>query len=98
MIACFREIVIEVFNDKVQRENPPPKIVEEEGVIRCSKCNKRFTRKYSMRLHEKKCIGYINSKQCKICLKIFTTVQGRSNHNRNVKCSPPHESDTPQIV
>lgn len=106
MIACFREIVIEVFNDKVQRENPPPKIVEEEGVddgtsrkvIPCPKCNKRFTRKDSMRRHEKTCKGPINPRQCQICLKTFTTTQGRCQHNRYVKCSPPHESDTPHIV
>ena len=55
----------------------------------CLKCYKEFTRKYSLRLHEQKCDGPVDPKQCKTCLKVFTSVQGRSNHNRNVRCSPP---------
>ena len=103
MIACFRDIVIAVFNDKVVRENPPPIQVEEvvddgeedksslksRKVIPCPKCNKKFTRKDSMRYHERTCRGPINPRQCQICLKTFTTTHGRVRHNRHVICTPP---------
>ena len=42
-----------------------------------------------MRVHEKKCEGLIDPKQCQMCLKVFTTTWGRLKHNRNVKCFPP---------
>ena len=57
--------------------------------IRCSKCNKKFTRKDHMRVHEKKCKGLIDPRQCQTCLKVFTSAWGRLKHNKNVKCSPP---------
>ena len=42
-----------------------------------------------MRTHEKNCEGVVDPKQCKVCLKVFTTTRGRWRHNKNVKCSPP---------
>ena len=54
----------------------------------CSKCNKQLTSKRNLINHESKCDG-LDSKQCKICLKLFTTQQAKWNHNKYVKCSPP---------
>ena len=54
----------------------------------CSKCFKTFSRKSIKLKHESKCDG-LDSRQCKICLKLFATSQSKWNHNNNVKCSPP---------
>ena len=35
-----------------------------------------------------KCDG-LDPKQCRVCLKLFTTQQGKWKHTRYVKCSPP---------
>ena len=56
--------------------------------LMCSKCFKCFCRKSIKIKHESKCDG-LDSKQCKICLKLFATSQSRWNHNKYVKCSPP---------
>ena len=55
----------------------------------CSKCNKQLTSKRNLISHESNCDG-LDSKQCKICLKLFTTQQAKWNHNKNIKCSSPH--------
>ena len=73
-------------------ENIEKHILQDRKHISCSKCNKMFTRKDSMRRHEKKCEGIVDPRQCKTCLKVFTTTQGRWQHNKNVKCSPPSPS------
>ena len=56
--------------------------------LKCSKCNNFFYRKDYLKKHEEKCDG-LDSKQCKICLKFFTTQQGKWKHMKYVKCSPP---------
>ena len=72
---------------------PPPgnplSFSSNPNEIRCSKCNREFTRKDHMRVHERTCNGFINPRQCEICLKVFTTAQGKWNHKNNVKCKPP---------
>lgn len=67
----------------------PPSFSSNPNEIRCSKCNREFTRKDHMRVHERTCNGFINPRQCEICLKVFTTAQGKWNHKNNVKCKPP---------
>ena len=47
-----------------------------------------FTRKDHLRVHEQKCDG-TDKRQCQICLKLFTTKQGKYQHIRYVKCNPP---------
>ena len=61
--------------------------------FKCSKCNKKFTRKDHMKIHEKKCEGLVDPKQCRICLKIFTSTSGKWKHTKNVKCKPPQLID-----
>jgi hypothetical protein len=56
--------------------------------FRCSKCKRDFTRKDHLKVHEKKCDGFYK-KQCKICLRMFVTPQGKYQHNKYVKCNPP---------
>ena len=60
----------------------------------CSKCSKLFTRKDHMRVHEKKCVGLVDPRQCNICLKVFTSTSGRIKHKKNVKCKPPAEASS----
>jgi hypothetical protein len=54
----------------------------------CSKCSKPLTSKRNLENHESKCDG-LESRQCKICFKLFTTQQAKWKHNKNVNCSPP---------
>lgn len=68
-------------------------IVPENSNLQCSKCQKMFTRADNCKVHEKKCIGVVNPKQCKTCLKTFTSVSGRCKHNKYVKCEPPVSND-----
>ena len=55
-----------------------------------------------MRVHEKKCKGLIDPRQCQTCLKVFTSAWGRLKHNKNVKCaaptSAPPSSSEPQTI
>ena len=77
-------------NNSTQQENQI-QLVDDEvkgKLYTCSKCQKQFNRRDRFRSHESKCDG-LDSKQCKICLKMFTTYQGKYQHNKNVKCSPP---------
>ena len=68
--------------------NADPVDVNAQNSIQCPKCNKVFTRKDHMKVHEKKCDGY-DKKQCKICLRTFVTAQGKYQHIKYVKCKPP---------
>jgi hypothetical protein len=64
---------------------------------KCPKCKKDFTRKDHMKVHEKKCDGF-HKKQCKICLRMFATPQGKYQHIQYVKCNPPPPSIVPQTI
>ena len=66
-------------------------------IFTCSKCQKQFNRKDKFKLHIAKCDG-LDSKQCKICFKMFTTAQGKYQHNKYVKCSPPLSQQQPHTV
>ena len=43
-----------------------------------------------------KCTG-LNVLQCEICLKMFSSASGKSQHKKYVKCSPP-KTTTPQTI
>jgi len=58
------------------------------NTYKCSKCHKILHSKKRLRGHEEKCDG-THILQCKICLKMFASQQGKSKHKLNVKCSPP---------
>ena len=73
-----------------------PEDVKAQNSTQCSKCNKVFTRKDHMKVHEKKCDGY-DKKQCKICLRMFVTRQGKHEHIKYVKCKPPASSTSSTI-
>lgn len=59
----------------------------------CSKCKKHFSSNQRLRGHIESCDG-LDSKQCKICLKVFTTFQGKHQHMKYVKCNPPLSSSS----
>lgn len=59
-----------------------------KNTYKCSKCHKILHSKKRLRGHEEKCDG-THILQCKICLKMFASQQGKSKHKLNVKCSPP---------
>ena len=60
--------------------------------FQCSKCSKILSSNQNLKSHEEKCDG-VDPKQCRICLKVFTTRQGKSQHIRYVKCSPPIQTN-----
>ena len=53
----------------------------------CTKCLKVFSRYDNRKRHEKECDGF-HALQCKICLKMFATKQGKLQHVKYVKCKP----------
>jgi len=57
---------------------------------KCSKCNKEFSRNQRLNEHYLKCDG-LDKRQCKICLRLFTTPQGKWKHMQYVKCNPPQQ-------
>ena len=50
-----------------------------------------------MKVHERACDG-LDKRQCKICLKVFATKQGKHQHVQYVKCSPCPEPTTNNIT
>ena len=68
----------------------PQNVSSKPKSFNCTKCNKIFDRKDNLIRHESKCDGY-DKRQCKICLRMFTTRQAKYNHLKYVKCSPPAE-------
>ena len=60
--------------------NPGPETIHSSRVTKqCSKCLKMFVRMIDCVAHEAKCDG-VHKLQCKICLKMFTTQQGKWKH------------------
>ena len=49
-----------------------------------------------LKSHEDKCDG-LDPKQCRICLKLFTTQQGKWKHKKHVICSPPTQTNNQTI-
>lgn len=102
MRVCFKAVTSEVTggdkgdgrcgNDGNSVAAQEEKVVDNS--LRCSKCNKVICRKDYLKIHEKNCDGFANKKQCTICLRVFTTQQGKWKHMRNVKCSPPSQPQT----
>lgn len=68
--------------------------VDEENENFCFKCKKSFYDKYKLRDHSKKCDG-LDSKQCKTCLRLFTSRQSKWNHMHKIKCTPPSPPEQP---
>ena len=73
----------------VQKVNGIQEKPDNKGPCKqCSKCSKIFSQAYHMRSHQIKCDGF-DKKQCKVCLRLFTTSQGKTQHMKYVKCNPP---------
>ena len=51
----------------------------------CKKCNKKFTNKYNLNLHETKCKG-IDSLTCPKCMLSFSSRQSKNNHIKRNTC------------
>ena len=81
-------------NNHVGQNNNP----QEQNIFnheyRCSKCFKLLQSKKRLKTHQDKCDG-THKLQCKVCLKMFTTQQGKWKHMQYVKCNPP---STQQII
>jgi hypothetical protein len=52
----------------------------------CSKCKTVFSRKNVRKKHEENC-NNLDKRQCSICLKVFSTIKGKWNHAKFVKCN-----------
>ena len=86
----------EIINATPEIINATPEIENNKSHI-CPKCNKGFSRKDHIKEHLKKCEGF-DKKQCKICLRMFTTAQGKYQHTKYVKCNPPVASAGPSTI
>lgn len=51
----------------------------------CTKCERVLSNKRSLDLHEAKCDG-LHPLQCNVCLKMFASRYGKSQHKKSVKC------------
>ena len=60
---------------------------EHTKINECYKCNKLFVRTIDWKNHEVRCDG-LDKRQCKVCLKVFTTKQSKYEHTKYVKCNP----------
>jgi hypothetical protein len=84
-------------NLSLDPENLSPQNLQSDKDFSCSKCNKTFTRKDHMKVHEKKCDG-LDIKQCNKCLRMFTTYQSKWKHTKLNKCHPPTTTIKSQII
>ena len=66
--------------------------VSKTSTFQCSKCKKTLSSKQRLQQHEASCDG-LDPKQCRICLKVFSTYQGKHQHMKYVTCSPPQVSN-----
>jgi hypothetical protein len=75
-----------------QKVNPIPQkvnpIPQKVNVVICTRCNRYFTRHDNLLRHEIQCDGH-DKLRCKVCLKLFSTKQGKWKHIQYVKCNPP---------
>ena len=84
MERCFKDVTAEF-----KHPNDHDELTEEDQArFRCGKCRKVLSSKQVLTYHEWICNG-LDSKQCEICLKIFSSRYGKYKHKKNVKCSPP---------
>ena len=84
-------------NVKVDEQLTENVMENANNEIKCEKCNRLFSRKDNLKIHLKKCDG-LDPKQCRICLKIFSTRQGKYEHMKFVKCNPPVQVLQPQNI
>ena len=63
------------------------KLNYSQTIYECNMCKKILCDKRSYLYHINICKG-VNSKTCHICLKEFSSLQGKHNHLKNVKCKP----------
>tara|TARA_Y100000389_G_scaffold176813_1_gene188597 strand:- start:1266 stop:2234 length:969 start_codon:yes stop_codon:yes gene_type:complete len=62
---------------------------------KCPKCKIMLSSAFSLKRHLLTCYG-VDYKTCPTCFKVFSSVSGKNNHIRNVKCTPP--PPTEQII
>nr|QOI90311.1 hypothetical protein HWQ62_00174 [Pyramimonas orientalis virus] len=84
----------EIINATPEIINATPENINADRT--CVKCNRLFSRHDTMKSHYSICDGY-DKKQCKICLRMFATAQGKHQHIKYVKCNPPSVTN-PQII
>lgn len=77
----------EVETQEIEKTTITPVDNSKKEVFVCKKCNKEFKTKSGLVKHESNCNG-LHPLQCPICLKMFKSKHGKSQHKRYVKCTP----------
>ena len=95
---CFTKLPPQTNNNPaIQNDYKEQNVYDNDQNIKeeykCSKCNKCLSTKSSLKRHMKVCNG-CHSLQCPTCLKMFSSASSKSQHIKNVKCTPP-EGHTP---
>ena len=78
---------------------PPPKkeyVKKELEEFGCSSCNRSFTTKYGLSLHQKACKEVVAESEewgCEFCDRTFTTKYGCSVHERTCKSAEAEEEE-----
>jgi uncharacterized C2H2 Zn-finger protein len=90
MKQCFKQVMLDY--DRTFENAPKEEVAvaekEKLAKLTCCKCGKVFLSKKGLKGHVEKCDG-LDSKQCRICLKTFSSRFGKYQHMKNVKCEPP---------
>ena len=95
MKQCYKKAI-----DEYETQYEPVEVQEEEeeevlvpippvNPLACPKCERILSSKQTLTAHMARCDG-LDPKQCKICLKLFSTRQGKSQHMRFVNCKLPN--------
>ena len=85
---CFKEVTAQFKDAQMQQQQLLVDAPEQKSRFRCGKCNKYLSSKQVLVYHESICNG-LDSKQCEICFKVFSSRYGKYKHKKYVKCSPP---------
>ena len=91
--ACKKTCCTVPFFGEEDQMEPEYAIEAKEACVSfvCVKCDKHLKSKFGLTKHEKICKG-VDKYHCQICLKEFSSSNGKYKHMKNVTCCEPKRS------